>query len=193
VGMIKLLLLFFVSDQFTVTVATPTPVFTVTVQEKTVEVTKVTVKTKKRGWYLVSESWCINCPPAKDRFKAKGWPEANIITNAECKKRFGFSVPYVPYEFQEPEVAETAAEEVKARIQIQSSTEQAAESHLKNVHGISVSGLSLQEMEVIHDNAHGGPGYHFPGQPSLPTTQSNLCPTGQCPTYSTRRFRIFKR
>lgn len=62
------------------------------------------VQSSSRQWYLVSESWCVNCPAAKTRFLAKGWSPANVITIAECKARFGFTVPHVPYEFAEPKL-----------------------------------------------------------------------------------------
>lgn len=72
------------------------------------------------------------------------------------------------------------------------SAEIAAEQHLRTTHGIAVSGKSLQEMEAIHDKAHGGSAYHFPGMRSLNTTQpvryqqSNNCPNGRCPTVRSR-------
>ena len=56
----------------------------------------------KRQQFLVSESWCHACPAAKQRFRSLGWPEANILTIAECYQRFGFRVPHVPYLFNEP-------------------------------------------------------------------------------------------
>ena len=82
-------------------------------------------------------------------------------------------------------------------------SEVSAEQHLLSVHGISVSGMSLQEMERIHDDAHGGTGYHFPGMISLNTaipvrqtirySGSSNCPNGVCPTRTTSRFRFFRR
>lgn len=61
------------------------------------------VTAKRRQQFLVSELWCPSCPAAKARFKALGWPEENILTIAECRRRFGFSVPHVPYLFDDPE------------------------------------------------------------------------------------------
>ncbi len=63
-------------------------------------------------WYLVSESWCPACPAAKKRFLGKGWSQANILTIAECKARFGFSVPHVPYEFGDPSWSATKVPDV---------------------------------------------------------------------------------
>lgn len=60
-------------------------------------------KSKRREWYLVSEQWCSHCPAAKRVFLSKGWPESNILTIAECERRFGFRVPHVPFEFGEPQ------------------------------------------------------------------------------------------
>lgn len=68
---------------------------------------------KPRQFYLVSESWCQHCPAAKRRFLAKGWPERNVLTIAECKRRFGFTVPSVPYEFGEPVAAKSVSVAVK--------------------------------------------------------------------------------
>jgi hypothetical protein len=59
-------------------------------------------KAKRREWYLVSESWCQNCPAAKRRFRSLGWPESNILTIAECERRFGFRPGHVPFEFGDP-------------------------------------------------------------------------------------------
>lgn len=76
--------------------------------------TKVVQTTTQRQWYLVSESWCSACPAAKKRFKAKGWPEANILTIAQCQVRFGFRVPHVPFEFGEP-VTQTQTVKTKTK------------------------------------------------------------------------------
>lgn len=62
----------------------------------------VTLQTKRREWYLVSEPWCVYCPRAKEVFLAKGWSEDNVISRAECQRRFGFTPSTVPYEFGEP-------------------------------------------------------------------------------------------
>lgn len=64
---------------------------------------------KPRQWYLVSESWCANCPRAKAAFLSKGWSKKNILTISECQQRFGFRVPYVPYEFAEPVSSQATA------------------------------------------------------------------------------------
>lgn len=63
---------------------------------------KVTVQQSRQNWYLVSESWCRNCPAAKKRFLAKGWPASHVITIAQCQQMFGFRPPHVPYEFGDP-------------------------------------------------------------------------------------------
>jgi hypothetical protein len=68
--------------------------------DSTSETTGVILST--RQWYLVSEPWCAACPAAKAKFIAKGWPESNVLTINQCQSRFGFRVPYVPYEFGEP-------------------------------------------------------------------------------------------
>lgn len=82
--------------QFTVEVLPPVPTFRVIVIEP------IKATPTFRQWYLVSESWCQACPVAKRRFLKLGWPEANILTIEQCRVRFGFRVPYVPYEFGEP-------------------------------------------------------------------------------------------
>jgi hypothetical protein len=79
------------------------------------------------------------------------------------------------------------------------SAEIAAEQHLRTTHGIAVSGKSLQEMEAIHDRAHGGSQFHFPGMPSLNTSQAvryqqaNNCPNGRCPTVRTTQITYSRR
>jgi len=57
--------------------------------------TKATVKER----WLVSEPWCVNCPPAKARFKASGGKPENIITIAQAKALHGIDVGGVPHEF----------------------------------------------------------------------------------------------
>ena len=118
----------------------------------------ITVKTKTRTRYLVSEPWCGACPAAKVRFKAKGFPESQIITIAEAKARFGIVVRGVPFEFE----ADTEPPQSSPQSPTRTAAESAAEKHFKDTHGITVSGLSMAEMESIHDGAHGGPQYHFP-------------------------------
>jgi hypothetical protein len=78
------------------------------------------------------------------------------------------------------------------------SAEIAAEQHLRTTHGIAVSGKSLIEMEAIHDRAHGGSQFHFPGMPSLNTSQpvryqANNCPNGRCPTVRTTQLTYSRR
>lgn len=69
---------------------------------------KSETKPKRREWYLVSESWCKHCPAAKAVFLGKGWPEANVLTIAECEARFGFRPSHVPFEFGEPQQTQRA-------------------------------------------------------------------------------------
>lgn len=91
-----------------------------------------------------------------------------ILKTTETPNRFSFSTK----------------SSTTAPISVRSQAEIDAENHLRNTHGITVSGLSLAEMEAIHDKAHGGSGYHFPGRASLPILRSSSgnCPTGNCPT-----------
>ena len=139
---------------FTVDVIQPSPEFTVVVVPQ--ETVTVTVKTRTR--YLVSEPWCRNCPAEKVRFRAAGWPAENIITIAEALSRFGKVVSYVPFEFE----ADADSPQSSPQSPTRTAAESAAEKHLKDTHGIEVSGLSMSEMEAIHDGAHGGTQYHFP-------------------------------
>lgn len=78
-------------------------------QESTpaVSVQTETIVTPPRQWYLVSEPWCSNCPQAKKVFKAKGWPDKNIISIKECERRFGFRPPHVPFEFGDPNTSQS--------------------------------------------------------------------------------------
>lgn len=75
------------------------------------------VESEARQWFLVSESWCPACPAAKKRFLAKGWPETNVMTIADCQRRFGFKPPYVPYEFGDPQ-RPTAATQVQQTVTV---------------------------------------------------------------------------
>lgn len=54
--------------------------------------------------YLVTAPYCALCPAAKTRFQAKGYPESNVISIAEAKRRFGITVTGVPFEFEAPVV-----------------------------------------------------------------------------------------
>tara|TARA_R110000868_G_scaffold294939_1_gene555363 strand:+ start:210 stop:779 length:570 start_codon:yes stop_codon:yes gene_type:complete len=147
---------------FTVEVVRPAAAFTVVV----VPPETVTVKTKTRTKYLVSEPWCRNCPAEKIRFKARGFPESQIITIADAKARFGIVVTSVPFEFEadadspqsSPQTPTRSAAETTAR----SHAEIHAANHLRTVHGTDATGLSLAEMEALHDKIHGGAQYHFP-------------------------------
>ena len=49
--------------------------------------------------YLVSEPWCVNCPPAKAKFIAEGNPPENIINIATAQAVYKKSVSGVPYRF----------------------------------------------------------------------------------------------
>ena len=49
--------------------------------------------------WLVSESWCVNCPAAKARFIASGNDSSRVITIAEAKRRHGRIVASVPHEY----------------------------------------------------------------------------------------------
>ena len=56
---------------------------------------KVSVSEK----WIVSESWCANCPAAKNRFLSAGGKGENIINIARAKSDFGMNVSAVPFEF----------------------------------------------------------------------------------------------
>jgi hypothetical protein len=103
-----------------------------------------------RQWYLVSEEWCVNCPKAKATFLAKGWPRQNILTINECKSRFGFKVPYVPYEFGEP-MNNTPPVPLSRTV-----TSSRNEAHFGG-------SLSHSEMKALHDQLHGGGSWTWPG------------------------------
>jgi len=150
---------------------------------------------KRREWYLVSASWCSLCPAAKKKFLAKGWPEANVLTLDECQQRFGFKPTGVPYEFPEPTVVSPQLyQSIKA-----TNAESSAIAHLRDTHGIDARGKTLEELEKIHDTAHGGSAHHFPGRPSMPTgmtapktTSQSNCPGGNCPVPVRQRW-FFRR
>lgn len=97
---------------------------------------------KRREWYLVSETWCRFCPDAKKAFLDKGWPEENILTNDQCFDKFGFRVPHVPYEFGEP---------IK--------TTNAVVSHALNTNAV----VSQKDLIAIHNQIHGGGSWTWKG------------------------------
>lgn len=88
--------------QFTVEVIPQVQSFSVVVQDLPAAPIK-----SVRQWYLVSEPWCGACPQAKARFLKLGWPPQNVLTISQCRTRFGFRVPYVPYEFGWPRTPAT--------------------------------------------------------------------------------------
>lgn len=83
--------------QFTVEVLPQVQTFSVVVIQPIAEPVQ-----SVRQWFLVSEPWCPSCPRAKDRFLKLGWPPENVLTISQCRTRFGFRVPHVPYEFGWP-------------------------------------------------------------------------------------------
>jgi hypothetical protein len=121
----------------------------------------------------------VKLPPPKAIVIAKPEPVNTVPTPQPIPTR---ATPIHP----QPVVARTSAEI-------------AAEQHLRSTHGIAVSGKSLLEMEAIHDRAHGGSAYHFPGMPSLNTSQTlryqqaNNCPNGRCPTVRTTQITYSRR
>ena len=90
-----------------------------------------------RQFYLVSESWCSHCPARKRAFLAKGWPAKNVLTIAECQRRFGFRVPFVPYEFGEPVPRKEVIRTVVRR--------------------------SHSDLVRLHNQLHGGGSWTWPG------------------------------
>jgi hypothetical protein len=79
--------------------ASETPSVTSQVTAVMTGVQSETVTVKKTERWLVSEPWCVNCPPAKRRFKAAGNPEDHIITIAEALSRHGKVIGSVPSEY----------------------------------------------------------------------------------------------
>jgi len=72
--------------------------------------------------------------------------------------------------------------------------------HLLQVHKIDASGLTVEQMEGLHDDMHNGlivlskPASSCPGG-KCPTSSSKSyssggCPGGKCPTNSSRRWRF---
>ena len=105
----------------------------------------------------------------------KKWPVGKIVEIETIEE--------VIQELKEPISSCSPDSKQVVPVSARSQAEIDAENHLLNTHGISVSGLSLAEMEVIHDKAHGGSEYHFPILPSY-----NSCPSGNCPTSNSGFF-----
>lgn len=165
----------------------PDPVIAIQPVHQSVPIVAIQpVQTKQ--WFLVSEPWCSHCPAAKRTFLLKGWPVSNVLTIAQCKERFGFSVPYVPYEF---------GMDV-------SSPSPRPENVLQNATKPYTQKMSHSEMVSLHNSLHGGGSWTWPGdlenhlreQHGVSTTVSkstqtvsrpvqrnvSSCPNGVCPT-----------
>ncbi len=111
--LLMMLLLLIPAEEFTVEVLT-TPAFTVDVTTEKPEpkaVPQITfeaspprsgiVETKatvKERW-LVSETWCANCPAAKARFKSSGGKSENVITIADSLRLHARVIDSVPREY----------------------------------------------------------------------------------------------
>lgn len=114
-----------------------------------------------RQWYLVSEPWCQHCPAAREVFKAKGWPEQNILTLAQCEARFGFRPDHVPFEFGEPEKAKTDSI-YNGKPGSSHESRETLIDHLLN-EGIhkgrhtkaSLDGMTDQQLDALHTQDHG--------------------------------------
>lgn len=59
----------------------------------------VTATAKMQERWLVSEDWCVNCPPAKRRFLSSGGKPENIITIARAAELHGKKISGVPHEY----------------------------------------------------------------------------------------------
>ena len=81
----------------------PTVVF-----ERSASGSKLVRKTeRKTERWLVSEPWCVNCPPAKARFLASGGDAAHVIPIAVALKLHGRVVGSVPFEYGTESLIET--------------------------------------------------------------------------------------
>ena len=182
---IKTILMLLAYQQFTVEVA---PQFTVEVQS---------TAQGEDGYYVAvfTSETCSPCRGYKNSGKMKRLIEAlpgTVEVNTTVTKTWNVEVERVPTFWlirKRDRVAvkkwaagvvelETILKELEKHkgrkteppISLRSPIEKAAEDHLRYSHSIVVSGLSMAEMEVLHDNAHGGKQYHFPGTPSYGTT-----------------------
>ena len=133
-----------------------------------VAVSAVELSSPVRQWYLVSETWCVNCPKAKAVFLAKGWPAKNVLTINQCKARFGFMVPYVPYEFGEP-LSNTPAGPLLRTV-----TSSRNDAHFGG-------SLSHSEMKALHDQLHGGGSWTWPGDLATHLATTHGVSTGGAP------------
>lgn len=64
-------------------------------------------KSTVTDYWMVSESWCANCPAAKKRFLDSGRPADHVITIAQAKQLHGRIINSVPAEYTTSEVRET--------------------------------------------------------------------------------------
>lgn len=150
----------------------PEPSITFQKLSKGTGLVKHTIKVNGEN-YLVSEPWCRNCPPAKQRFLAAGNPAKNIISIAEAKSRFGLEVTGVPYEFSGPPTEKEILQPPEYRFQwppkwdvsgVKLPSKQQLLSHLrdnKNHEGKHWQAWYLEswdrdQLAALHDDDHEG-------------------------------------
>ena len=69
--------------------------------------------------------------------------------------------------------------------------------HLIEDHGIDATGMSVEQMRIVHNNAHNYGDDKAFGSPNVSSGSRSSCPSGNCPTSSgpaySRRRGLFRR
>ncbi len=152
-------------------------------EQKRLTATITKMQGPKERW-LVSETWCPNCPPAKSRFLASGGDEEHIITIEQAKLKHNRVVGAVPFEYEEHGVVTVIQPPFYRRSNRMSvtlngshtPTKDAILRHLRT--GAPHQGRHWQawhleswekeQLYALHDDAHAGkvPEYAIPGEPT---------------------------
>jgi len=155
--------------------------------------TKAT-KTVTEQW-LVSESWCKQCPAATQRFLSGGGDKSHIVTIAEAKRRHGKSISGVPAEYQtestvEVEYLNPAQYRYASRMQtfLNGSGTPAKGAILKHLRtggphqkkhwqAWHLESWNVQQLYALHDDDHADAVPTFAGESSVEATIENAEPS----------------
>lgn len=151
-------------------VSTP-PVITF---QKTVGASDSLVRQKSTvtDYWMVSESWCANCPAAKKRFLDSGRPADHVITIAQAKQLHGRIINSVPAEYTTSEVRETInpptyREQHIMQVTLNGSSKPSRESILAHLRGGGphqgkhwqawhLESWRTPQLYALHDDDHAG-------------------------------------
>lgn len=148
------------------------------------------VESKER--YLVSESWCPNCPAAKRKFLESGGKPENIITIKQAKA-LGETVSAVPHEFSMSSVSEqyqppTYREQWPPKWHLDHDWTPSKEKYLSHLRSSAnhagkhwqkwhIESWSRAQLAALHDDDHTGSVPTFDGLESAEAVVSGMSAT----------------